>query len=203
MVELLVVITIIAVLAGFSVPAISGALVRANRAEDLNNAKQLAGVLFMEANENNGLFRRNEDLSATDNAATSTEVFQGLLRDKVLTSPDVISGYATQKFDGDIETDGLEAANVSWSYFAGLTTSDDDRLPLLVSKGNSAVITTEVLTGEAREITLESASTWGQKGIIIAYKGQNVEFEKADKDGNITLGANATPSDDTAALLQP
>ncbi|MFZ5806576.1 MAG: type II secretion system protein [Verrucomicrobiota bacterium] len=200
--ELLMVISMIAVLAGLTVPAISGALDRTNQTKDLSNAKQLAQVLLMDANDHNGIFRKNEAHTNTVIAGTATPVFRGLLKDKVLSTTEVFSGYGTQPFEDGTNYDAsFTANNVSWAYFAGLMTGDDDRLPLLISKGNTN-ITTPRLTGQPTEVELDGSGVWGKRGIIIAYKGQNVEFKKA-KDGKIKLGADVSPVDESAALLQP
>ncbi|MFH1067270.1 MAG: type II secretion system protein [bacterium] len=201
LIELLVAITIITILAGFSVPAISKALERAHQANDLNNIRQVASVLFMEANENNGWFRRNSDRASTNNAANATEIFRGLLQDRALTDPSVLAGFAIMPFEGN-DYDGLTANNVAWAYFAGLSVSDDDRLPLLVSKGNATVITTGTLTGALTDVQLTGSPAWGKKGVMIVYKGQNIVFKKA-KDEKIRLGAGVVPMDETAAFLQP
>ena len=80
----MVVITIIAVLAGFSVPAISGALDRSNQTKDLNNIKQLAHVLFMDANDHSGSFRGINASTNTNSANNATDIFKQLLDEKVL-----------------------------------------------------------------------------------------------------------------------
>ncbi len=202
LIELLVAISVVVILAGLTVPAISGAISRTNQTKDLSNAKQLAQVLLMDANDNNGLFRRNEDSDATDNAANATLVFRGLLKDNALTTTEVLSGYATKPFEDGTNYNNLGASNVSWAYFAGLTVEDSDRLPLVISKGNTNNITADVLMDDPTDVELEGSGVWGKKGVIVAYKGQNAEFKKA-KDGKIKLGAGVDAIDATAALLKP
>lgn len=201
LIELLVAITIITILAGFSIPAVSRALERAHQANDLNNIQQVAQALFMEANDNSGWFRRNSDRTNTNNAANATEIFRGLLQDRALTDPSVLAGFAITPFEGN-DYDSLAEGNVAWAYFAGLSVSDDDRLPLLISKGNASVITTGTLTGTLADVQLTGSPAWGKRGVMVAYKGQNVVFKKA-KDGKIRLGAGVEPLNEAAAFLQP
>lgn len=201
LIELLVAISVVAILAGLTVPFITGAISRTNQTKDLSNIKQLAQVLLMDANDNNGLFRRNEDLDATDNAASSTIVFRGLLKDGVLTTPDVLAGYAVQAFEDGTNYDNLAADNVSWNYFAGLSVEDNDRLPLLISKGNDN-IDKSTLTNDLAEVELDGTGVWGKKGVVIAYKGQNAEFKKA-KDSKVELGSGVETIDAGSALLEP
>lgn len=201
LVEILIVIAMITVLAAFSIPAVSIGLERAHQAKDLNNIKQLANTLFLEANENNGRFRCNETLTNSTNSANATLIFRGLLNDKTLSSPDVVSGYGADTFEGS-KYDQLTSNHVAWAYFSGLTTSDDDRLPLLMTKGNTNLMSKSCWTNEPTEYDLDGSSAWGKKGMAIAYKGQNVEFKRA-KNGKIKLGAGASPISDSAEILQP
>ena len=68
LVELLVVITIIGLLAGLAVPAIQGGLDKAKQQVDVSNARQLGILFFNEANDNNGVYRVNSDLTNTQAA---------------------------------------------------------------------------------------------------------------------------------------
>ena len=81
LVELLVVISIIGLLAGLAVPAIQGGLDKAKQGVDVSNARQLGIILFPEANDNNGIFRRATELTNT-NVGSTMDVFKGLFADK-------------------------------------------------------------------------------------------------------------------------
>jgi prepilin-type N-terminal cleavage/methylation domain-containing protein len=65
LVELLVVISIIGMLAGMAVPAIQGGLDKAKQGVDVSNARQVGIIFFSEANDNNGTYRVNGDLTNT------------------------------------------------------------------------------------------------------------------------------------------
>lgn len=56
LVELLIVIAIIAILATFSVPAVSGALAKGRDTKCASNLKALSGAVFVFCSDNNGLF---------------------------------------------------------------------------------------------------------------------------------------------------
>lgn len=56
LVELLVVVSILGLLAGLAIPAISGALAKARQAESMNQLKQFSALTLAYAAENNGAF---------------------------------------------------------------------------------------------------------------------------------------------------
>ncbi|NBT23799.1 prepilin-type N-terminal cleavage/methylation domain-containing protein [bacterium] len=78
LVELLVVISIIGLLAGLAVPAIQGGLDKAKQGVDVSNARQLGIIFFSEANDNNGMYRVNGDLTNTQAAGSFLTIVQGM-----------------------------------------------------------------------------------------------------------------------------
>src|SRR4051794_39675077 len=80
LVELLVVMVIIAVLAGMAYPAMNGAIVKARQIADVNNAKQIGTLMFTYASDNDGSYPV---------AATSTLVFQKLIDEKYVAAGDL------------------------------------------------------------------------------------------------------------------
>ncbi|NBV96618.1 MAG: prepilin-type N-terminal cleavage/methylation domain-containing protein [Verrucomicrobia bacterium] len=92
LVELLVVISIIGLLAGLAVPAIQGGLDKAKQGVDVSNARQLGIIFFSEANDNNGMYRVNGDLTNTQAAGSFLTIVQGMFSNGVLTSAKILSG---------------------------------------------------------------------------------------------------------------
>jgi len=193
LVELLVVISIIGLLAGLAVPAIQGGLDKAKQQTDVSNARQLGIILFGEANDNNGMYRRNLELTNTNVGAT-IDVFKGLFADKVLTSPKILAGNGVV---AATSTNNLSAANVAWAYGNGCDTSDDGEIPLLITKGTDAAF------GQA-DITPDKAKCpWKDKGVVIYYIGNNATFKKTSS-GKIS-GALTTnkPANTSAKIADP
>ena len=92
LVELLVVISIIGLLAGLAVPAIQGGLDKAKQGVDVSNARQLGIMFFTEANDNNGVYRVNSDLTNTSPAANFLTIIQGMVSNGIITTPKILSG---------------------------------------------------------------------------------------------------------------
>ena len=90
LVELLVVISIIGLLAGLAVPAIQGGLDKAKQGVDVSNARQLGIILFSEANDNNGVYRVNSDLTNTQAAGNFLTIVQGMVSNGIITTPKIL-----------------------------------------------------------------------------------------------------------------
>lgn len=175
MIELLVVVAIIGILAGFVLPAVQGGLVAARQTRDMNNAKGIVMALIMDAQDNNGVFRRGlvRDHEALD--GTARDVFQGLLTDGIVDDPKVFMGEGS----AEPKTYQLTEANVGYQYVAGLTTSSASRLPLVMTKGipveAGALLNQEFAAG---------TSAWGKKGMAVAYVGGSAAFVRGSAEGD-------------------
>lgn len=193
LVELLVVISIIGLLAGLAVPAIQGGLDKAKQQTDVSNARQLGIILFSEANDNNGLYRRNTELTNT-NIGSTLDAFKGLFADKVLTSPKILAGTGVTPAT---TTNNIAAANVAWAYGNGCDTSDDGEIPLLVTKGTDAAYGQTDITPD------KSKCPWKDKGVVLYFLGQNATFKKTSA-GKIP-GALTTnkPANTSAKIADP
>ena len=95
LVELLVVISIIGLLAGLAVPAIQGGLDKAKQGVDVSNARQLGIIFFTEANDNNGVYRVNSDLTNTTVADAFIAIIKGMVSNGVITTPKILSGQGS------------------------------------------------------------------------------------------------------------
>ena len=168
LVELLVVISIIGLLAGLAVPAIQGGLDKAKQQTDVSNARQLGIILFGEANDNNGMYRRNLDLTNT-NTGSTLDVYKGLFQDKVLTSAKILAGTGVVPATS---TNNVTAANIALAYGNGCDTSDDGEIPLLITKGTDAAY------GQTDVTPDKSKCPWKDKGVVIYFIGNNATFKK-------------------------
>lgn len=191
LVELLVVITIIGLLAGMAVPAIQGGLDKAKQQVDVQNVRQLGTIFFNEANENNGLYRVNSDLTNTQAAGNFLTIVQAMVSNSLITTPKILAGNGVNPATS---TNNIASANIAFCYVAGLTVSDDGTIPLLLTKGPTTL--------SSSNITLQDSWPWKKKGLVIYRVGNSAEFLKSG-----TLGAQAgqvnTSATNTNTVLQP
>ena len=193
LVELLVVISIIGLLAGLAVPAIQGGLDKAKQQTDVSNARQLGIMLFSEANDNNGMYRRNTELTNT-NIGSTLDVFKGLFADKVLTSPKILAGTGVTPAT---TTNNLAAANVAWAYGNGCDTSDDGEIPLLITKGTDASYGQTDITPD------KSKCPWKDKGVVLYFLGQNATFKKTSAGKIPNALTTNKPANTSAKISDP
>lgn len=195
LVELLVVITIIGMIAGLATPAIQGGLDSAKQKADVANGRQLYMVLTMEADDNNGTYRRSLEMTNT-NMTTALDVFKGLYNDRAVTAFKVFSGNNVKTYTGNDAT-GLTGDNIAWAYGNGLDRSDDGNLPILITKKNGAQFGTADITCD------KVNSPWRDKGVAIIKLGGDGFFLKA-KNGQVkgALSTN-TPAFTGAAIQDP
>ena len=136
LVELLVVISIIAILAGFAMPAMSRAMESADRTKVLNDGKQIALSMKNYAADYQGEFpfftdpdrKTGEPQSANDILATLVPNY--IANEQIFTIKK--SGYCRPGADGNI-TQGriLERGENGWAYVRGLNDTSNGRWPLL------------------------------------------------------------------------
>ena len=162
LVELLVVISIIGLLAGLAVPAIQGGLDKAKQGVDVSNARQLGIIFFSEANDNNGIYRVNSDLTNTQAAGNFLTIIQGMVSNGILTTPKILSGQGSVPA---ASTNNITTANIAFGYVPNLTTSDDGNIPLIISKGPTTL--------SSSNIQLQDTYPWKKKGLVVYRIGMN------------------------------
>lgn len=191
LVELLVVITIIGLLAGLAVPAIQGGLDKAKQQVDVSNARQLGILFFSEANDNNGVYRVNSDLTNTSPASSFLTILQGMMSNGTLTTPKILAGNGVIPATS---TGNVTGRNVAFAYVGNLTTSDDGQIPLILTKGPQSIAQSNVV--------LQDSFPWKKKGLVIYRLGNSAEFVKAGsagaKQGEANIGAT-----NSNAVIQP
>lgn len=164
LVELLVVVSIIGILAGLAIPGIQSGLDKAKQQVDVSNIRQCGLILFADANDNEGVF--------STNASSSLEVFRDLIAKGQLNNVKVLAGNGFRAATG---TNSLVADNVAWAYVRGLSTSDDGMIPLLLSKG---------ITALQDVVPLARITTgWKQKGVVVYRVGNSAEFLRSGAAG--------------------
>lgn len=191
LVELLVVISIIGLLAGLAVPAIQGGLDKAKQGVDVSNARQVGIIFFSEANDNNGVYRVNSDLTNTQAAGNFLTIIQGMISNGLINTPKILSGQGTTPATS---TNNITAANIAFGYVPNLTTSDDGNIPLLLSKGPTSLAQSNV--------TLQDTYPWKKKGLVVYRLGNSAEFIKSGTAGAPVGSANLGMTNSNT-VLQP
>jgi len=172
LVELLVVISIIGLLAGLAVPAIQGGLDKAKQGVDVSNARQLGIIFFSEANDNNGIYRVNTDLTNTQAAGDFTTIVKAMVSNGLITTPKILSGQGAVPATS---TNNINAPNIAFAYVPNLTTSDDGNLLLILTKGPTSL--------SSSNIALADSYPWKRKGLVVYRVGNSAEFIKSGTGG--------------------
>jgi hypothetical protein len=185
LVELLVVISIIGLLAGLAVPAIQGGLDKAKQQVDVSNARQLGIIFFNEANDNNGVYRANGDLTNTSPASDFTTIIQGMVSNGTITTTKILAGQGATPASS---TSSIAKANIAFGYLAGLSTSDDGNTPLIFTKGPDAL--------SSSNLQLDASWPWKTKGLVMYRVGNSAEFLKSGTGGapagSVNIGISVT-----------
>ena len=191
LVELLVVISIIGLLAGLAVPAIQGGLDKAKQGVDVSNARQLGIIFFSEANDNNGMYRVNSELTNTQAAGNFLTIVQGMVSNGLINTPKILAG---QGVTPATSTNSIAANNIAFGYVPNLTTSDDGNTPLILSKGPTSMAQSNV--------TLQDTYPWKKKGLVVYRVGNSAEFIKSGTAGAPAGSANIGMTNSNT-VLQP
>ncbi|MCE0523107.1 MAG: type II secretion system GspH family protein [Methylacidiphilales bacterium] len=192
LVELLVVIGIIAILAGVALGPITGAIKNGQQSAGIQTARTLALAEFQYANDNNFVY----PYSTTSELIASTLVGAGYVSDPGIF---VISGTTQVKYTGAAVVNvtptpptysGYAANNVSWDFGigtgnganppAGLTPNAPDETPLVMSD-----IGAPVALGAAGAIIVTplTSSPFGTTGVAVCFKSNSSKFIKATAGG--------------------
>lgn len=150
LVELLVVISIIAALAGLAMPVIMSQRKKAYIAEATSNAKQLHLALFS-FGEDYGQYPGDDSAASESdfssfNGTTSNSVLGQLIKGKYVTSEEIFyvqgGGTTNKKPDNIISPDGkiLEKGECGFAYIKNMSSSDNNGRPVLLApyKGSYA-----------------------------------------------------------------
>lgn len=191
LVELLVVISIIGLLAGMAVPAIQGGLDKAKQGVDVANARQLGIMFFSEANDNNGTYRVNGDLTNTSPATKFLTIVQGMFSNGTLTTAKILSGQGAAPANS---TSSVTAANIAFGYVPNLTTSDDGGIPLIISKGPTSIAQSNIV--------MTDTYPWKKKGLVVYRVGNSAEFLKSGMNGAPAGSANIGTTNSNS-VIQP
>jgi prepilin-type N-terminal cleavage/methylation domain-containing protein len=212
LVELLVVIGIIAILAGVALGPITNGIKQAQHNAAMQTGRQIGQMCFSYATDN----------SANGNAypadATGYQIAQDLLNANYASDPGVF-GVAQQATYTKPTTSGtstvLVNTNVSWSFACnalnttgGITSTTSDLIPLVFFNngfGVAVAATIKGTPGTPVPETYGTAAPFSTDGAAIFYKGNNAVYLKATGTtaGTITTFISANCTDTATYTVAP
>ena len=211
LVELLVVIGIIAILAGVSIGPILRGLEIAKHNATVQTGHQIGQMCFSYATDNSQ--HGNTYPADTD----GYKIAQDLLNANYASDPSVFvvnSQKGVSNYSGGSPI-ALTANNCSWSFtvvttapYGGITSAASDLTPLVYfNNGPGSAITPSpfpATPGTGKSINLEAGAPFGQDGITVFYKGANAVYLKAGMSGTpgqVDDFVSSNDNDTTAYLI--
>jgi prepilin-type N-terminal cleavage/methylation domain-containing protein len=190
LIELLIVITIIAVLASIALPAFTGVKERGDQTKDLSNAKQIALALRQFAIDNNGSYPAKAPAGDYSSApptqpATSNDAFWWLFPN-YLQSEQIFatagSAYTPGNPDNKLDpanattrSDTLKQGENSFAYVSGLTDTANPTFPLLADGFATGAPGTYVINKSL------PGGVWAAKKAIVVFCDASGQIVKVDQ----------------------
>jgi prepilin-type N-terminal cleavage/methylation domain-containing protein len=197
LVELLVVIGIIAILAGVALGPITNGIKQAKHNTSMQNARQIGQVCFSYATDN------TINSNSYPTGANSESVAKLLITGNYVNDPSLflvsdqigrnaVTGVGTVTVAAGVTTVTMTAANISWNFVVtnvtpptgGITANSSDLLPLIYFSG-ATPLTYPANTSGKKDLVLQAACPYGTDGVAVFYKGNNAAYLKA---GTVTSG---------------
>jgi prepilin-type N-terminal cleavage/methylation domain-containing protein len=216
LVELLVVIGIIAILAGVALGPITSGIEKAKESSGMQSARSINLLMFSYSNDNNQTYppgggNANPIIgtSAPPNNGTSAGVAIQLLQGGYATDPTIFALQGTTKYAGTTAgfTD-FSAQNISWDFTGGATTttgitsSASDLIPIVYCTGES--VTYPAAASQGLNLSLSGKGPFKNNGIAVAYKSNSAVFIKGTKSGAnaVANGFISAADTDTSTYTQ-
>ncbi len=183
-VESLVFLVILAVLALAASGPISSYLAQSRINHAVKNAWTLSTLLSQYATDNNGVYPVGEGTPAI---GKSKGIALSLLQNNYTPDAGIFAVGSTPQYNGTAaDFSDLSAANLSWDFTAGATTttgitsSASDYLPVLYTTGE----TVDYASAKGKGLILSPSGSgpFGHEGIVVAFKGGNARFIPAKPD---------------------
>jgi prepilin-type N-terminal cleavage/methylation domain-containing protein len=197
LVELLVVIGIIAILAGVALGPITGAIKNAKNNAAMQTTRTLALAEFQYANDNNQNYPDTGN-SGASGGTQAAGVANCLMSGGYIQDPSIfwISGSQETKYTGSLSTPTIAASNISYDFVGnsngqGVNPNAPDTLPLVWT---SVSPNTPTLTSSgAVNVTVTNTNPLSTQGIAVCYKSNSAQFMKAVASNNQPTVYNFTP----------
>jgi len=190
LVELLVVIGIIAILAGVALGPITGGILKAKESAGMQSARSINLLCFEFSTDNSQVYPAG---AGTGFQGKSEGVAIQLLQGKYANDPTIFcitgGGFTPYTGNNSAFTD-FAASNITWDFTGegssssatGATSSSSDLLPVVFCTGET--ITYPTSSGTQYNLVLSGTGTFQNNGIAVAYKGNSATFIK----GTLTSG---------------
>jgi prepilin-type N-terminal cleavage/methylation domain-containing protein len=186
LVELLVVIGIIAILAGVALGPITRALKTAKQNAGMQTTRTLALAEFQYANDNSQNYPDKGNTGNGGGAQTASSVANCLMNGGYVSDPGIfyISGSSETKFSGTLPSPiVIPNSNISFDFAGnstgtGVNPNAPDQLPLVWSS-NVTVVTSVLATavsGTSTTVTVGSTTPFGTSGMAVCYKSNSASF---------------------------
>ena len=195
LIELLIVITIIAVLAGIALPAYNGVKERGDQTKDLSNAKQIALALRQFAIDNNGAYPNkqpdaaaNGDYSAAASTipTTSNDAFWWLFPNYLqseqifaVTGSAYTPGNPDNRLDPTASARNLTLAQKenNYAYVTGLTDTSNPSFPVIADGfTNGSVPANPVYTANKAQ----PGGVWSGKKAVVVFCDSSGQVMRVD-----------------------
>lgn len=168
LIELMITVSIMAILAGVAFPAMKGAMINARLATSTADARSIVLGLRSRAQDYDGLFPNGEN-EYEEEIASSNDAFRSLIpfyvdSEKVFTVKSSVVGREADNRMDDASTI-LEPGENHFAYISGLTETSRSTWPLVVDSTNGEGFYTEVAS--------EKGGTWEGRKAIVGYVGGN------------------------------
>lgn len=193
LIELLIVISIIAILASLAIPAAQSVLVRGQLTGTLSNARQLHMVTQTMSLDTFNAGGDGLEWTMSNNGTTNTPVslstyFSALTNNNYLTDPELrklLSAPGKQPTTG-----ALGSGNIAFKFFAVSEESSSDQ-PFVVTANWGGVST-----------GMTTLSPYGKKGFVVFNKGGGGNFYTRPQDATSTNIFSSGSGDQTNNLSQ-
>jgi len=188
LVELLVVIGIIAILAGVALGPITRGIKQAQENATLQVSHQIGILEFAYSNDYNQVY-------PTATGGTGNNIADALLNGGYTSTPSlfyVANTPLAAKYTGATAPYAMSAAThtVNWDFMynktgtTGLTSASSDATPLVQLTGGTAPTMATTFASPGATLTLTTSSTaFGADGVAVYYKGNNAKFLKGVSTG--------------------
>jgi type II secretory pathway pseudopilin PulG len=183
--ETLIFMAVLLILAGMAYGPISAYRETAKINRAVESARTISTLLSQYATDNNGVYPVGEGTPAI---GKSEGIARSLLANNYTPDAAIFALGSTAPYSGKAsDFSDLTAANVSWDFTAGTTTtagitsSDPDLLPTVYSTGEN--VTYPTAAGTDLDLPLSGNGPFGTKGVIVAYKSNNAAFIKGTPSG--------------------
>ncbi len=206
MVELLVVIGIIAILAGVALGPITSGIKKAQQSSGVQTSRTIALSEFTYSNDNNQTW----PLSSSGSASTAADPVKVLLAGNYISDPSIfyIGGSKETKYTGTTASTSITQQNISFDFWAQSSTQAynanvPDQAPVITSSFGTGVQVTPSIGASGYSAPVQASNPYGTAGIAVCYKSNSAKFVQAATSGNVAPIIDPTIPSGTSLITLP